>query len=326
MEKKQNQNKRILTIIALCLICFVAIVFAAHLADPASTLTALPSPSPSLTPVFLNSSPSIAPIAKIDGKLQLFMLDIGQGDSIFLISPSGKTMLIDSGEASQYETVKSFLDRLGISGIDVVVATHPHADHIGCMYKIINDYQIDTFYLTSASTTTKTYSRMLDALEKSADTEVVLADAAAAHPFIDWDDNVEVRIISPFSDESYTDLNNSSIMLHVKFGGNAIMLTGDAETAAETIALSRLPASYFEADILKVGHHGSSSSTSSRFLSAINPKIALISLGKDNSYGHPHRETILNLDLINALIYRTDESGTICVTMDGISTVVKTEK
>ncbi|MBQ9832128.1 MAG: MBL fold metallo-hydrolase [Clostridia bacterium] len=260
-----------------------------------------------------------------DGTLTMYMIDVGQGDSSLLISPAGKTMLIDSGEYDSYAAVSDLLDELNITSLDVVVATHPHSDHIGCMGKIIKNYDVASFYLTSASHTTKSYTYMLEALEASTDTEVYLAEADSNNPFIDWDSAVEVRILSPFSNVDY-DLNNSSIMMRVKFGNNAIMFTGDAESYAERTALSRLSTSYFKADVLKVGHHGSSNSSCDEFLSAVDPDIALISLGADNDYGHPHREIVSALKKINAQTYRTDECGTICVVMDGNSIEVKTSK
>ena len=230
------------------------------------------------------------------GVLSAWFIDVGQGDCIFLESPSGKTMLIDSGESKYYDDINEFLTGKGVEALDVVIATHPHSDHIGGMQNIIQDYSIGAFYMTDAVHTTATFERMLDALE---DNNVAVYQAVAVEkPFIEWDPGVEVRILSPFEDADYKDLNDESIMIRVKYGDTSILFTGDAESGAENIAMSRLPASLFKADVLKLGHHGSSTSSGEAFLNAVSPQIAVGMMGKDNKYGHPHQETV---DLLKRL-------------------------
>lgn len=260
------------------------------------------------------------------GKLSVYIIDVGQGDSALLISPNGKTMLIDSGEYFAYESVSALLDSLNITALDAVIATHPHSDHIGCMDDIIYDYEIETFYLTYAAASTSSYDYMLNALEKHKDIKVINVDASSNDPYIYWDEDVEIRILSPFNDEYYEFLNDSSVMMRVQYGNNSMLFTGDAEMYAEDIAMKRIPTSVFKSDILKVAHHGSSTSSSESFLNAVDPEIAVISLGKDNDYGHPHRETLAALNKRKIDIYRTDKSGNIYITMDGSDISVTTEK
>lgn len=295
----------------------------------ASAQTAQPTAKPSI------AEPSAAEPAKTAGQaaaqpvaggkpLTVYILDVGQGDSIFLVSPSGKTMLIDASESKAFDSIDAFLRAYGVESLDAVVATHPHSDHIGGMRKVINAYKIGRFYLPEVTHTTATYEKMLAALE---DKDVpVSITYAGADSRIEWDDAVTVTILSPFKGEEYDDLNNWSAVLKVAYGGTSIILTGDAEAYAENIMLDKLPAELFKADVLKLGHHGSSSSTSEAFFKAVAPSYAVASLGEGNDYGHPHRETLELLDKYDTPFYRTDESGTITVIMDGKNVKITTEK
>ena len=249
------------------------------------------------------------------GVLSAWFIDVGQGDCIFLESPSGKTMLIDSGENKYYDDINEFLTGRGAGALDVVIATHPHSDHIGGMQNIIQNYSIGASYMTDAVHTTATFERMLDALE---DNDVSVYQAVAGEEsFIEWDSDIEVRILSPFDNADYKDLNDESIMIRVKYGDTSILFTGDAEIGAENIAMSRLPASFFKADILKLGHHGSSTSSGEAFLNAVSPQIAVGMMGKENKYGHPHQETLDLLERLEIKLYRTDLDGTVCIQLDG---------
>ncbi len=273
------------------------------------------------------ASPSAS--EELMGALNVYVIDVGQGDSILLVSPSGETMLIDAGESKYFDTVDALLSDLGIERLDVAVATHPHSDHIGAMAEIIKNYPIGTFYLPDKEHTSKTFENMLDALEKNHVTTV--AAAADGGAFIRWDDAVSVQILSPFSDADYGDnLNDYSVVLHVIYGGTSILLTGDAEGedegSAEAVMLSRLPKSCFSSTVLKVGHHGSSTSTSDAFLKAVSPEIAVISVGEGNSYGHPDPKTLQKVASAGIPCYRTDESGTIHLIFDGSKVTVAASK
>lgn len=263
--------------------------------------------------------------AGAEGELRAIIIDVGQGDSILLISPSGKTMLVDAGESGSFENIDALLTQKGIKELDAVVATHPHSDHIGGMTKIINNYIIHDFYLPNIEHTTSTFSNMLEALSEHG--VKVHKAQGGKDALISWDADVEVRILSPLAGGDYgDDLNAWSVILRVKFGDTAILLTGDAEASTEAFALENLPASYFKANVLKLGHHGSSTSTSETFLDAVSPQIAIASLGKDNDYGHPHEETLSLLKRFNIPLYRTDENGTIEVILDGSKASVTTSR
>ena len=270
-----------------------------------------------------NPSPSVAPSAPVSGVLDVYVLDVGQGDSIFLRSPAGKTMLVDASVSGAYEVIDKFLQAQGVNKLDIVIGTHPHADHIGGMRKVVENYEIGAYYMPDAATNTATFEKLLDTLD--ARNVPVRQAIAGENAFIPWDEQVEIRILSPFGGEEY-DLNNASVVCRVRFGDTAIMLTGDAEAPAEKTALNELPASYFAATVLKMGHHGSSSSTTQAFFDAVNPAIAIMSLGADNTYGHPHKETLALLKDAGIPYYRTDLDGTVRITLDGSTYVVETEK
>ena len=255
--------------------------------------------------------------------LEAYVLDVGQGDCIFLRSPNGKTMLVDAGENKAFERIDAFLKAQKVARLDVVIATHPHSDHIGGMKKVIEAYEIGAFYMPEVIHDTATFEKMLLALAEQGVPCAYLA--AEDGSYLEWDPSVEVSVLSPCSGVNYDDLNDWSCMVRVRYGDNAILLTGDAETHAEKMALSRFPKECFRADVLKLGHHGSSTSTSRAFLEAVNPTAAIASLGEDNSYGHPHRETVQLLKEAGIEFYRTDQDGTISVTLSGTKVQIARE-
>jgi beta-lactamase superfamily II metal-dependent hydrolase len=313
-NKKRSASKKQTVVILLILLAAVcAYYFSRPGAIPNGTI---PSSAPAA-----ETPPAGTDTNK--GELTVYVLDVGQGDSIFLLSPSGKTMLIDASESSAYPVIDDFLKDMKIDRLDVAVATHPHSDHIGGMEKVIENYEIGTFFMPGAESNTKTFENMLTALdEKNVPVEQAKAGRNAA---ITWDDAVEIRILSPF-DVNYDDLNDYSVMLRAKYGDTAILLTGDAEGEAEKLALKELPNSYFKADVLKLGHHGSSSSTSDKFLAEVDPKVAIASVGAGNDYGHPHEETLEKLNAAGITLYRTDLNGTIKIVLDGTKVEVTPEK
>ena len=240
------------------------------------------------------------------GKLSVIALDVGQADSIFIKSPSGKTMLVDAGDIDSYEAIDVYLTQAGIKKIDVLVATHPHSDHIGSMKRVIENYEIGSIYMPKAEHTTKTYSNLLLAIkDKGLKINTAKGGATKTIPF---DNDIVVSIFSPMA-EKYDNLNNYSIVLKITYGKNSILLTGDIEREIEKDILKKIPNDLLKSDVLKVAHHGSTTSSTPDFLKAVAPTYAFISLGTDNSYGHPHDKIVKRLNDLDIKFYQTNLNG-----------------
>ena len=244
--------------------------------------------------------------------LTVHFLDVGQGDSEFIVLPDGKTMLIDAGESNYGNTVVNYIKALGYSKIDYLVATHPHADHIGGMTKVIQSFSIGAVYMPNATTTTQTYIDLITAI-KNAGLTITTAKAGAS---IFNSNGVSANIVAP-NMANYEDLNNFSAVIKITYSSNSFLFMGDAEELSENEITADV-----NADVLKVGHHGSTSSTSQTFLNKVSPKYAVISVGADNDYGHPAQITLDKLSSAGATIYRTDKDGTVVFKSDGTNITV----
>lgn len=242
--------------------------------------------------------------------INVSFIDVGQGDSI-LIQVNNKVMLIDSGPKSEKERLVKYLDTLNLQTIDYVIATHPHEDHIGNMAYIINKYKVQAFYAPKASSNTSDFENMIESLSRK-NLKINILKAGVSS--INLGNNTKVEVLAP-NLTNYENLNNYSSIIKVTYGKISFLFTGDAESDLEDEVINK---SYnLKSDILKVGHHGSSTSTSKEFLSKIDPSIAIISVGEDNTYGHPTKETLNTLS--NIKVYRTDINGTIIISSNGES-------
>ena len=242
--------------------------------------------------------------------LKVHYLDVGQADCILIQTPSKKNMLIDAGNNEDSATILSYLKALNIKKIDILIGTHPHEDHIGSMDTVIKSFDIGAIYMPKVSTTTKTFEDVLLAI-KAKGLKVTTATAGIK---IEIDPKLRIEMLAPNSSK-YDDLNNYSAAIKVIYGKTSFLFDGDAEDISEKEMLAK---NYdLKADVLKIGHHGSNSSTTPAFLKAVSPKYAIISVGKGNDYGHPTKATIDKLASAKVQVYRTDLNGTIIATSNG---------
>lgn len=301
MITMRRRKKQISLLTALFLVVFGSLFY---FLEPSQANPSTPSP----TPETIQTNQDIP-----DGeKLQIWFLDVGQADSI-LIQDNDAYMLIDAGNNEDGEKLVSYFQTLGIESFQYVIATHAHEDHIGGMDDIIDSFDIDTFYMPDVITTTKTFESVLDSLEEK--------NIAFQTPVVDSTfelGNATIQVLYIGTEEN--NLNNTSIVLKLTYGNNSVLFMGDAEKEVETTIENK----EINADVLKVGHHGSDTSSSKRFLEKVNPSYAIISVGTGNSYGHPNNSTIQALENLNTKIYRTDENGTIIITTDGTNITFQT--
>lgn len=254
---------------------------------------------------------------------QVYFIDVGQGDSeLVRLKDSGIDILIDAGTRSTKQELADYLKELGVDDIDILIGTHPHEDHIGGMAKIIEEFPIGTLYLPETSDemtpTTKTYESLLDAAESK---NVTVRTAAAGDVLLEQG-NTSFKVLSP-SHTDYDNLNDYSIVTRLKVGDTAFLFQGDAETPVEEEILDS--GADVSCDVIKLGHHGSSTSSSRAYLEAANPSAAVISCGVGNEYGHPHRETMDLLEKLSITPYRTDTQKTLLAETDGKTIVWQTE-
>ena len=284
----------------------------------ADELDAVNAEKQSLREALVSARP--LPSEGTEPSLKVIVIDVGQGDSILLISPEGRTMLVDAGPANAFPQIRKALDANGVTSLDIVVATHPHADHIGSMADVLANYPVGQFLTIPQKSSSDVDSDMYAALERNG-CPVAYAQGGATLP---WAETCTVTMLNPISSyaEDPKELNDLSVVLHVRFGETSVLLTGDAEEVAEKRMLDTFPRSMLKATVLKLGHHGSSSSTGYSFFLAVDPDFAVASCGKDNDFGHPHLETLSLLYDTRTAFYCTDQDGTVTFRLDGKTATV----
>lgn len=242
-------------------------------------------------------------------EMKIHFIDVGQADAI-LIQSAGENMLIDAGNVEDGSAVTTYLKENSVESLKYVIGTHPHEDHIGGLASVISYYKITTFIMPDKVHSSQCFESVLDTLESKnlsitkpvVGTEYTLGDAT-------------FTILSPVASDYGDDLNDYSVGIKITNGENSFVMCGDAQTNAEVDICST--GIDLSADVLKLGHHGSDTATSSEFLTAVNPTYAIISCGADNSYGHPYKETLEKVSSYPCSIFRTDKQGTIIATSDG---------
>ncbi|MCY6484352.1 ComEC/Rec2 family competence protein [Clostridium aestuarii] len=246
-------------------------------------------------------------IPSYENKLLVHYINVGQGDSI-LIQVNNKNILIDAGPKAK--TVYSYLKKHKIKTLHYVIATHPHDDHIGGMSYVINKFKILEFYAPKKIANTETFNSMITALNKK-NLKII---PIKAEKKLDIGKNASCIFVAPNND-NYNNTNNYSAVIKITYKNTSFLFAGDAEALSESEILNT--GYNIKSDILKVGHHGSTSSTTTEFLNEVNPKVAVISCGQNNDYGHPNKETLSKLKGKNIIIYRTDIDGTIVLESNG---------
>jgi beta-lactamase superfamily II metal-dependent hydrolase len=280
----------------------------------------LPSHNPG-TPVPTAAPTPVAGTGVANGTMEVHFLNVGQGDSI-LVKYGNKAMLVDGGRIVAGNTVTSYLKSQGIGTIDVLVSTHPHVDHIGGLLTVLESFPVKTVYDTGIPHTTRTYEGYLTLIDQKNIRFVVPQRGDT----IDLGPGVTVQVLSPPSGGvgAGSDLNENSMVLKITHGSVSFLLMSDAESEAENIMLDS--GHDLKSQVLKVGHHGSRSSSGKAFLKAVDPEVSVIEVGDDNPYNHPAQATLDRLYAIGSEVYRTDRDGNVVVTSDGKGITVSAQR
>jgi competence protein ComEC len=253
-----------------------------------------------------------------NGDLRVYFLDVGQGDSSLILFRD-TVILIDAGEIGQGSRVVEDLRSLGVHRIDLLVATHPHSDHIGGMQDVLAAFPVGEVLDSGMPSTSALYEHLLETIDR----KNIPFTVAEQGRTIDLDPELQLLVLSPPKGRIGEDVNANAIILRLNYGNISFLFTGDAGNAAESpLMKTGYP---LQSTVLKAAHHGSADASSREFIARVRPELAVISVGKDNPYGHPHRETLDTLSALVPSLYRTDRDGTILIRSDGISYSVATK-
>lgn len=249
------------------------------------------------------------------GNLEVHFIDVGQGDSI-LIREEDESILIDGGKRSDATTVVDYLKNQDIEEIKYLIGTHPHEDHIGGLRKVVDNFQVKNIIMPDISHNTKTFEDLLDSIMNKG-LSITIGKSGDIYNLKE----AELLFLAPNSKE-YSNVNDYSIVSKLEYGNTSFLLTGDAEKESEKEMVEN-HLDKLRSDVLKLGHHGSNTSTTEEFLDAVNPSIGIITVGKDNTYGHPSEEVINRLEDMNVQIMRTDLDGNIIIKSDKLNIILE---
>ena len=288
-KKRKNQNKTALGVVLTLLVTVLAVLGVVF------------------GPNLLQDSPT--PVS--GDEVQFHFIDVGQGDAALIRTAAGD-ILIDAGTNASEDQLRAYLDSLGVKDIEYAVFTHPHEDHIGGADMILNTYNVKRVILPEKEHDSKTYERMLDAIEAEK------CEVIAAKPDKTFQvGELTCTVLAPIS-TSYTELNNYSVVIRAEYGDTSVLFTGDAEIDSEDEMLEKyLLTGKLDCDILKSGHHGSNTSSGQDFLNAVSPVYAVISVGEGNTYDHPKQEILARYEAMKIQYFRTDKEGDIVFTTTG---------
>jgi len=272
------------------------------------TLRAIETPS---APV---SSTEAADGVTVVSEFRVHFIDVGQGDSTLIQTPNGINILIDGGDSNGLAI--AYLQSQGVRHLDAVIASHPHADHIGGLIDVMNSLSVDSVWTSGATHTTSTFESFIDTI------------AERQIPYHEVRSNDVITIEDVTFDvlhgvASAANLNDTSLVLRLEYGQISILFMGDAEQSVEQLLLTT-SAGKLRSTLLKIGHHGSATSSSLPFLNAVHPEAAIYTAGGGNNYGHPHESTLNNFASVGARVYGTDLHGTIIVHSDGSIATITT--
>ena len=243
--------------------------------------------------------------------MEVHFIDVGQGDAI-LIQVNNRNMLIDSGPKENSSDLFNYLKSLHIKKLDYIIATHPHEDHIGNMYSVINKYDLGEFFAPKVTHSSKSFEKMVESLI-SKNKKINVFDINTSS--INLGENVNIYVYSPLPKDYGDNLNLYSAVFKIQYKNTSFLFTGDSEKSNEEDIL--VSNDIIKANVLKIAHHGSSTSTSSSFLDAISPEVAVISVGKDNKYDHPNSQVLNSIKSKTKKVYRTDKDNTVVLISDG---------
>lgn len=257
------------------------------------------------------------PAASELSDMTVTFIDVAQGDAALVELPDGKTMLIDAGETSTSQQVLNALDAADVGRIDYLVASHPHADHIGGMEAVLGAHDVTEIWAPDAPDTTRTYEGFLDAVEAK---DLTINAAEAGKTIVDDTAGYEVELLAPVAGVESDDMNDYSAIVRIAYGDTALLFTGDA-SAADIVA-----ANPGDIDVLKAAHHGSETGTNAAVMNETTPEHVVLSYAEGNSYGHPDQSVLDSISAAGATAYSTAAHGNITCVSDGATVTITTER